>query len=198
MGRGQECNIFAGAAHAPPVVRIVSIAERSLNDGAIRSEPCDTFIVLHHHRPDTPACCPSSRQILALRWAYFKDPWNRFDFFIVLGSTAGLLSLLFLGSNYGNIVTVIRTFRVGRVFRLVRGLGSMAQLFQTLLMTLPSLGNVGALLFLLFFIFAAMGVQLYAKVCLRVCLRESREGGERGGEPFPRGNPWYRTGLERD
>ncbi|CAN0485202.1 unnamed protein product, partial [Ectocarpus sp. 8 AP-2014] len=109
-------------------------------------------------------------QILALRWAYFKDPWNRFDFFIVLGSTAGLLSLLFLDSNYGTIITVIRSFRVGRVLRLVRGMGSMSQLFQTLLMTLPSMGNVGALLFLLFFIFAAMGVQLYAKVCLRGAL----------------------------
>ncbi|CAM9974789.1 unnamed protein product, partial [Ectocarpus fasciculatus] len=109
-------------------------------------------------------------KILALRWAYFKDPWNRFDFFIVLGSTAGLVSLLFLGSNYGSIITVIRTFRVGRVLRLVRGLGPMAQLFQTLLMTLPSLVNVGALLFLLFFIFAAMGVQLYAKVGLEGAL----------------------------
>ncbi|CAM9477065.1 unnamed protein product, partial [Ectocarpus sp. 4 AP-2014] len=109
-------------------------------------------------------------QILALRWAYFKDPWNRFDFFIVLGSTAGILSLLFLDSNYGTVITVVRTFRVGRILRLVRGMGSMAQLFQTLLMTLPSMGNVGALLFLLFFVFAAMGVQLYAKVCLRGAL----------------------------
>ncbi|CBN75915.1 similar to sodium channel, voltage-gated, type IX, alpha isoform 5 [Ectocarpus siliculosus] len=109
-------------------------------------------------------------KILALRWAYFKDPWNRFDFFIVLGSTAGLLSLLFLDSNYGTVITVIRTFRVGRVLRLVRGMGSMSQLFQTLLMTLPSMGNVGALLFLLFFIFAAMGVQLYAKVGLEGAL----------------------------
>ncbi|CAN0138125.1 unnamed protein product [Ectocarpus sp. 12 AP-2014] len=109
-------------------------------------------------------------KIIALRWAYFKDPWNRFDFFIVLGSTAGLLSLLFLDSNYGTAITVIRTFRVGRVLRLVRGMGSMAQLFQTLLMTLPSMGNVGALLFLLFFIFAAMGVQLYAKVGLEGAL----------------------------
>lgn len=138
------------------------------------------FIISHHHRPETPAYSPS-RQILALRWAYFKDPWNRFDFFIVLGSTAGLLSLLFLDSNYGTVITVIRTFRVGRVLRLVRGMGSMSQLFETLLMTLPSMGNVGALLFLLFFIFATMGVQLYAKVCLRVYVREKECRRRRAG-----------------
>ncbi|CAN0453695.1 unnamed protein product, partial [Hapterophycus canaliculatus] len=103
-------------------------------------------------------------KILALKRAYFEDPWNRFDFFIVVGSAAGLLSLLLSGSSYGSIATIIRTFRIGRVLRLVRGLESMAQLFSTLLMTLPSLGNVGALLFLLFFIYAAMGLQLYAKV----------------------------------
>lgn len=117
-----------------------------------------------------PACLPA--QILAFRWAYFKDPWNRFDFFIVLGSSLGILTQWFLGSRYGSIATIIRIFRIGRVLRLVRGLESMAQLFRTLLMTLPSLGNVGALLFLLFFIYAAMGVQLYAKV---------RRGGGGGG-----------------
>lgn len=69
-----------------------------------------------------------------------------------------------VGSSYGSIATVIRIFRLGRVLRLVRGLESMAQLFNTLLLTLPSLGNVGALLCLLFFIYAAMGVQLFAKV----------------------------------
>lgn len=109
----------------------------------------------------------SSAQILALRRAYFKDSWNCFDLFVVGGSAAGLLALWFVGSNYGSIATIIRIFRVGRVLRLVRGLESMARLFSTLLMTLPSLGNVGCLLFLLFFIYAAMGVQLYAKVRVR-------------------------------
>lgn len=115
----------------------------------------------------------SPAQIVALRRAYFKDSWNRFDLFVVAGSAAGLLALWSVGSSYGSIITIIRVFRVGRVLRLVRGLESMAQLFSTLLMTLPSLGNVGCLLFLLFFIYAAMGVQLYAKVRVTGAPRES-------------------------
>ena len=110
-----------------------------------------------------------------MRKAYFADPWNRFDFVIVIGSFLGLLMLWTVGSSYGSIATVIRIFRIGRVLRLVRGLESMAQLFNTLLLTLPSLGNVGALLCLLFFIYAAMGVQLFAKV-MRYC-EKSHNGG---------------------
>lgn len=103
-------------------------------------------------------------QIIAFRRGYFLDPWNRFDFFIVIGSTLGLLMLWFTGSTYGSIATIVRIFRIGRILRLVRGLDSMTRLFNTLLVTLPSLANVGALLILLFFIYAAMGVQLFAKV----------------------------------
>lgn len=103
-------------------------------------------------------------QIVAFRRAYFIDPWNRFDIFIVIGTNLGLIMLWMTGQSYGSIATIIRTFRIGRVLRLVRGLESMAQLFNTLLLTLPSLGNVGALLFLQFFIYAVMGVQLFATV----------------------------------
>lgn len=113
------------------------------------------------------APCHGPRQILALRRAYFIDPWNRFDIFIVIGTNLGLAMLWMTGRSYGSIATIIRTFRIGRVLRLVRGLESMAQLFNTLLLTLPSLGNVGALLFLQFFIYAVMGVQLFATVSER-------------------------------
>ncbi|CAN0277135.1 unnamed protein product [Pylaiella littoralis] len=111
-------------------------------------------------------------KILAFRRAYFIDPWNRFDLFIVIGTNLGLAMLWMTGRSYGSISTIIRTFRIGRVLRLVRGLESMAQLFNTLLLTLPSLGNVGALLFLQFFIYAVMGVQLFATVGLRGAVDE--------------------------
>ncbi|CAM9381269.1 unnamed protein product [Choristocarpus tenellus] len=110
--------------------------------------------------------------VAAFRWAYFVDPWNCFDMFIVLGTNAGLVLLWVTGLSYGSIATIIRTFRIGRVLRLVRGLKSMSQLFNTLLLTLPSLGNVGALLFLIFFIYAVMGVQLFSKVALNGALDE--------------------------
>jgi Ion transport protein len=94
-------------------------------------------------------CCVCSN-----RGLYFKDNWNRFDFFVVIGTAAGIIAQLSVGGTFGSAAMVIRTFRIGRILRLVRGLESMSELFSTLLLTLPSLGNVGALLFLLFFIYS--------------------------------------------
>jgi Ion transport protein len=100
--------------------------------------------------------------IIYYRGLYFKDNWNRFDFFVVVGTAAGIIAQLVVGSgSFGSAALVIRTFRIGRILRLVRRLESMSELFSTLLLTLPSLGNVGALLFLLFFIYSGKHATLY-------------------------------------
>jgi len=103
---------------------------------------------------------------------YFHDPWNIFDFTIVVGTLVGLVVQYAAGISIGSIATVVRTFRVGRMFRLIQGAKSLRVLFNTLLLTLPSLANVGALLFLLFFIYSVMGVQLFSKVKFGSALNE--------------------------
>ncbi|GLD95008.1 hypothetical protein PINS_up003633 [Pythium insidiosum] len=103
-------------------------------------------------------------KVYGLGHYYWKDRWNIFDFVLVLGSFLGMLYQWVGGSSVGTVATSIRSFRVGRLFRLVQSAPSLRQLFNTLLITLPSLVNIGGLLFLVFFIYAAMGVQLFAKV----------------------------------
>ncbi len=100
----------------------------------------------------------------AMGLLYFSDGWNRFDFFIVLGTNIGILLKVALGLDIGPLASVVRTFRVGRVFRLVKRAKGLRQLFDTLILTLPALGNIGGLLLLIFFIFAVVGVNVFAKV----------------------------------
>jgi len=102
-------------------------------------------------------------KISALKWKYFDDAWNKFDFLIVLGTNVGLIFLWVAGSNIGMTVTILRTFRIARLLRLMNGTESISQLFNTLLLTLPGLGNIALLLMLLFFIYAVMGIQMFSK-----------------------------------
>uniref|UniRef100_K3WQ22 Ion transport domain-containing protein n=1 Tax=Globisporangium ultimum (strain ATCC 200006 / CBS 805.95 / DAOM BR144) TaxID=431595 RepID=K3WQ22_GLOUD len=103
-------------------------------------------------------------KIAGLGRYYWKDSWNIFDFLIVSGSLLGMLYTWIGGSSVGTVAGAVRSFRTWRLFRLVQSAPSLRQLFNTLLITLPSLVSIGGLLFLIFFIYAAMGVQLFAKV----------------------------------
>jgi uncharacterized protein YjbI with pentapeptide repeats len=96
---------------------------------------------------------------------FYSNAWNLFDLMIVLGTNTGLAIKYFTGTDsIGFIGSVVRACRIGRVFRLMQSAKGLAELFDTLTRTLPGLSNVGALLGLLFFIYAAVGVQLFARV----------------------------------
>ena len=103
---------------------------------------------------------------------YWRDPWNRLDGLVVLGT---LPVLLFGVAALGPGVAVLRAFRLGRVFRLFRGssggggrsgpLAALASgvsvLFHGLIQALPSVLNVGVLLFVLLYVYAALAVRLF-------------------------------------
>ena len=55
-------------------------------------------------------------KLLALGWKYFKDPWNQFDFLIVLVSLPDFVPNVDIPG-----AAVFRIFRIGRLFKLVRG-----------------------------------------------------------------------------
>lgn len=103
-------------------------------------------------------------KIIGLGKYYWKDSWNIFDFVIVLTSSAGSLYTLAGGANTGGSALPIRSVRVARLIKLIQTAPSLRQLVNTLLITLPSLVSIGGLLLLVFFIYAALGVQLFAKV----------------------------------
>jgi voltage-gated sodium channel len=85
-------------------------------------------------------------------WTYFQDPWNLFDFTIVV------VCFLPLGAGYA---TVFRLARVLRALRLVSALPKLQLLVSALLKSLPSLGYVGILLFLLFYVYGVLGTFLF-------------------------------------
>lgn len=83
---------------------------------------------------------------------YFKDPWNVFDFTIVV------VCLLPLGGPY---VAVIRLARVLRTLRLISTIPKLQLLVTALIHSLPSMFYVGMLLSILFYVYAVLGVFLF-------------------------------------
>jgi voltage-gated sodium channel len=90
---------------------------------------------------------------------YFRDPWNVFDFLIVLVCWLPV----FMPQMDTAFVAVFRLARILRVMRLVSALPQLRMLVDALLKSIPSMGYVGILLFLLFYIYGAMGVFLFGK-----------------------------------
>ena len=85
-------------------------------------------------------------------WRYFEDPWNCFDFAIVV------VVLLPLGASY---VAVLRMARILRVFRLASMIPRLQVLVNALLRSVPSMFYAGLLLFLLFYIYSVLGTMLW-------------------------------------
>ncbi|XP_071748883.1 muscle calcium channel subunit alpha-1 isoform X29 [Lepeophtheirus salmonis] len=95
---------------------------------------------------------------------YFGDPWNSFDFIIVLGS---LIDIAMAELNPGNNMISINFFRLFRVMRLVKLL-SKGEGIRTLLWTFfksfQALPWVAILIGLIFFIYGVVGMQVFGKI----------------------------------
>lgn len=87
-------------------------------------------------------------------WAFFRDPWNSFDFIIVA------VCLLPFDSEFA---AVLRLARVLRVLRLVTALPKLQLLVGALLKSVPSMGYVSLLLSILFYIYGVTGVFFFGK-----------------------------------
>jgi voltage-gated sodium channel len=87
-------------------------------------------------------------------WRYFRDPFNVFDFTVVV------VTLLPFGGQY---VTVLRLLRLLRVLRLVHALPRLQILVSALLKSIPSMAYVGVFLGLLFYVYGVAGVFLFGK-----------------------------------
>lgn len=89
---------------------------------------------------------------------YFKNPWNIFDFIIVVACLLG--PVVHLGADF---LPVLRLARILRVLRLVSAIPKLQLLVSCLLRSLPSMFYVSILLFLLFYIYGTMAVFLFAE-----------------------------------
>jgi voltage-gated sodium channel len=84
---------------------------------------------------------------------YFRDPWNLFDFTIVVAS---------LIPATGSFATVARLLRLLRVLRLISALPELRLIVTTLVRSIPSMGHVVMLMSILFYIYAIAGFHLFS------------------------------------
>ena len=104
-------------------------------------------------------------KLLAQGRNYFRQGWNVFDCFIVIGTNFGLLmKLLKAGESMGGTTSVIRGFRIMRIFRLVKASIAIRLLIDTILNILPQISNIMSLMGILLFIYAALGLNLFSQV----------------------------------
>lgn len=94
------------------------------------------------------------KMIALLPFAYFHEPWNIFDFLVLV---AAYLSIFADGPG----TNAVRVARVARILRLVRRARGLYRLFQSLVYALPQLFNVSVLLGLILFIFGVAGTNLF-------------------------------------
>ena len=87
-------------------------------------------------------------------WRYFQDPWNLFDFIIVV--------VCFIPAG-GTSAAVLRLFRLLRVLKLVRALPRLQIIVSALLKSIPSMAYVSVLLFLLFYVYACAAVFFFGE-----------------------------------
>jgi hypothetical protein len=97
-------------------------------------------------------------KLISFSWAYFKEPWNIFDFVI---TNVSLVEQLFPLPLNPTVVRIFRIFRLARLLRLSRKAKGIKTLIKTFSATLPSLGHVGFLLMIFFFMYAVLGTQLW-------------------------------------
>jgi voltage-gated sodium channel len=85
-------------------------------------------------------------------YRYFTDPWNVFDFTIVV------ICFLPVDAQYAQ---VLRLARVLRALRLISAVPKLQVLVGSLLKSLPSMCYVGILLMVMFYVYAVTGVFLF-------------------------------------
>jgi len=90
-------------------------------------------------------------RLAAHRLAYFRDPWNVFDFSVVA------IALL----PASGPLAVLRALRVLRVLRLITLVPSMKRVVGGLLSALPGLGSVAAIIGLIFYVSAVIATKLF-------------------------------------
>ena len=83
---------------------------------------------------------------------YFRDPWNVFDFSIIV------LSLI---PATGSFAVIARLARLLRLLRLVSTVKELRLIVATLVRSIPSMGHILILIGLIVYIYAIIGYQLF-------------------------------------
>ncbi|XP_072419602.1 voltage-dependent L-type calcium channel subunit alpha-1S-like isoform X2 [Chiloscyllium punctatum] len=97
---------------------------------------------------------------------YFGDPWNVFDFLIVIGSIIDvILSEVNESEDTSRIsISFFRLFRVMRLVKLLSRGEGVRTLLWTFIKSFQALPYVALLIVMLFFIYAVIGMQVFGKI----------------------------------
>ncbi|XP_035114258.3 voltage-dependent L-type calcium channel subunit alpha-1C isoform X48 [Callithrix jacchus] len=110
---------------------------------------------------------------------YFSDPWNVFDFLIVIGSIIDVIlsetnpaehtqcsPSMNAEENSRISITFFRLFRVMRLVKLLSRGEGIRTLLWTFIKSFQALPYVALLIVMLFFIYAVIGMQVFGKIAL--------------------------------
>ncbi|CAM9972784.1 unnamed protein product [Lampetra fluviatilis] len=106
---------------------------------------------------------------------YFSDPWNTFDFLIVVGSVIDVVVNEQERDPHAGVeeerhrfsITFFRLFRVLRLVKLLSRGEGIRTLLWTFLKSFQALPYVSLLIAMLFFIYAVIGMQLFGRIALQ-------------------------------
>lgn len=99
-------------------------------------------------------CIEIFLKLMVLRFGFFKDGWNVFDFLVVgiaLAPAAGPLS-------------VLRALRVFRLMRLVTAFPSMRQVISGMFGAIPGVASVAGILLVIFYVAAVMAIGFFGEI----------------------------------
>lgn len=99
----------------------------------------------------------AAMKIYAWRGGYFRDPWNIFDFAIVVLSVVPL-SMLPVPPQVARVLRIPRAFRV---FRFVAAFRQMRIVVEAVGRSIPGIGWTAVLLLLIFYVYAVIGTSLF-------------------------------------
>lgn len=92
-------------------------------------------------------------KIIVLRGAYFRDPWNIFDFLIV--------AISYVPDTGG--LSVLRSLRVLRILLLVSAMPRLRIIVRSLIISLPSIASIALLLSLIFYVCAVIATRIFGE-----------------------------------
>lgn len=90
---------------------------------------------------------------------YFDSSFNKFDFFVVMGSIFEVVWSYYKEGSFG--LSVLRALRLLRIFKVTKYWSSLRNLVISLLASMRSIISLLFLLFLFLLIFALLGMQLF-------------------------------------
>jgi len=98
---------------------------------------------------------------------YFADPWNGFDFFIVVGSLIDLGFAQLAPDAEVMSISFFRLFRVARLIKLLNKNENIRTLLWTFMKSFQALPWVMLLIGLIFFIYGTVGMQMMGRIAIQ-------------------------------